>query len=248
MHDLVNALKACGDLTRLRILLLLRQEELTVSELTGILSQSQPGVSRHLKLLCAAHLLERFKEGSWVFYRASDEGLGADLGQLVNRWGGGEKVYLDDQARLLEVREARAAKSAAFFKANAAEWERIRALHAPDSDVEASIVQLLAGHPVELLLDAATGTGRILEILAPHARRAIGIDVNADMLNIARERIVRAKLKNCQLRLGDINNLPFPPGNKTEGFDAVVIHQVLHYLGDPRTAIAAAARVMRAGG
>lgn len=248
MHDLVNALRACGDLTRLRILLLLRQEELTVSELTSILSQSQPGVSRHLKLLCSAHLLERSKEGSWVFYRASDEGLAADLAHLVRRWGEQDKIYLDDQARLAKVREARAARSAAFFKANAAQWERIRALHAPDKDVEAAILRQLGGQPIDSLLDAATGTGRILEVLAPHAKRAIGIDVSPDMLRIARERIVRAKLTHCQLRLGDINHLPFPAGTKTQGFDAVVIHQALHYLGDPRGAISSAAQTMRSGG
>lgn len=248
MQALVNALKAAGDLTRLRILLLLRQEELTVTELTGILSQSQPGISRHLKLLCSANLLRRFKEGSWVFYRVSDDALASELTGLIGGWSAADRVFLEDTRRLAQVRDARAAKSAAFFKANAAQWERIRALHAPDKDVEAAIRRHLTREPIEYLLDGGAGTGRTLEMLAPHVKRAVGIDSSADMLNVARERLNRAGLTHCQLRLGDICSLPFADGTRTEGFDAVVIHQVLHYLGDPRAAIVSAARVMRTGG
>ena len=248
LQDLVNALKAAGDLTRLRILLLLRQEELTVTELTSILLQSQPGISRHLKLLGTANLLRRFKEGSWVFYRVSDDELASALTALVSGWSTTDRLFADDVQRLAQVREARVAKSAAFFKANAAQWERIRALHAPDKDVEAAIRRHLTREPIEYLLDGGAGTGRTLEMLAPHVKRAIGIDASADMLNIARERLIRAELTHCQVRLGDICRLPFADGTQTEGFDAVVIHQVLHYLGDPRAAIVSAARVLRARG
>jgi ArsR family transcriptional regulator len=146
------------------------------------------------------------------------------------------------------VREARAAEAAAYFKANAAEWERIRALHAPEKDVEAAIVRHLAARPIETLLDAGTGTGRMLELLAPHAKRAIGIDVSPDMLAIARDRIARDKIAHAQVRLGDLYRLPFANGNGVSGFDAVLLHQVLHYLDDPQAAVVEAARVMRAGG
>ena len=244
MEKLVAMLRAAGDPTRLRMLLLLRQAELTVSELTEIVGQSQPRVSRHLKLLCDAGLLERFKEGSWVFYRAADTGKGAELSQLLSTLASADA----DLKRLGAVREQRAAEAAAYFKANAAEWERIRSLHAPDKDVEAAIVRLLASMPMENMLDAGTGTGRMLELLAPQAKRAVGIDVSTEMLAIARDRLMQNGLTQCQVRLGDTYRLPFPDGGALTGFDAVLFHQVLHYLDDPGAAVAEAARVMRSGG
>jgi ArsR family transcriptional regulator len=242
-------LRAAGDPTRLRLLLLLRQAELTVSELIEIVGQSQPRVSRHLKLLCDAGLLERFKEGSWVFYRAADSGRGAELGLTLSSLASAEPaVFEADLRRLAAVREARAAEAAAYFKANAAEWERIRALHAPDKDVEAAIVRHIARAPIENLLDAGTGTGRMLELLSPHVKRAVGIDVSAEMLAIARDRLMRGNISQCQVRLSDTYRLPFPDGGAMTGFDAVLFHQVLHYLDDPGAAVSEAARVMRAGG
>jgi ArsR family transcriptional regulator len=250
MDRLVAMLRAAGDPTRLRLLLLLRQAELTVSELIEIVGQSQPRVSRHLKLLCDAGLLQRFKEGSWVFYRAADAGAGAALGQALSSLAG---PHAADLERLAQVREARAAEAAAYFKANAAEWERIRALHAPDKEVEAAILRQMApstndNAPIESLLDAGTGTGRMLELLGPQAKRAVGLDVSPEMLAIARDRLMRAGLTQCQVRLGDTYRLPFPDGGALTGFDAVLFHQVLHYLDDPGKAVAEAARVMRAGG
>jgi len=246
MDRLVAMLRAAGDPTRLRLLLLLRQAELTVSELIEIVGQSQPRVSRHLKLLCEAGLIERFKEGSWVFYRATGEGRGAALGVMLTELS--EGPHPADLKRLAGVREARAAEAAAYFKANASEWERIRALHAPEQDVEDAIVRHLASSPIEHLLDAGTGTGRMLEMLAPHVKRAVGVDVSPEMLAIARDRLMRANLAHCQVRLGDTYRLPFTSGGALAGFDAVLFHQVLHYLDDPGTAVAEAARVMRAGG
>ena len=251
MENLVAMLRAAGDPTRLRLLLLLREAELAVSELIEIVGQSQPRVSRHLKLLGEAGLLERFKEGSWVFYRAADRGKGAELGRALALLADSSLIE-SDRARLVHVREARAAAAAAYFKANAAEWERIRALHAPEKTVEEAIVKFLAARPIENLLDAGTGTGRMLELLAPHAKRAVGIDVSPEMLAIARDRLARDGLSQVQVRLGDIYRLPFPNGgtgaDRESGFDAVLFHQVLHYLDDPGAAVAEAARVMRPGG
>ena len=245
MERLVAMLRAAGDPTRLRLLLLLRQAELTVSELVEIVGQSQPRVSRHLKLLCGAGLIERFKEGSWVFYRATDDGRGAALGATLSQLAGGPQT---DLKRLAEVREARAAEAAAYFKANALEWGRIRALHAPEKEVEAAIVRHLGGEPIEHLLDSGTGTGRMLELLAPQVKRAVGVDVSPEMLAIARDRLMRSNLAHCQVRQGDTYRLPFPAGGLLNGFDAVLFHQVLHYLDDPGAAVAEAARVMRSGG
>jgi len=249
MEKLVSMLRAAGDPTRLRLLLLLRQAELTVSELTEIVGQSQPRVSRHLKLLCDAGLLQRFKEGSWVFYRAIDTGGGGELGLVLSTLSAAEPSVPDsDRKRLAAVREERAAEAAAYFKANAAEWERIRALHAPEKDVEAAILRHLAAKPIENFLDAGTGTGRMLELMSPHVNRAVGVDVSPEMLAIARDRLMRGGLTQCQVRLGDTYRLPFPNGGAFTGFDAVVFHQVLHYLDDPGAAVAEAARVMRACG
>src|ERR1700712_3028752 len=205
---LVSMLRAAGDPTRLRLLLLLRQAELTVSELIEMVGQSQPRVSRHLKLLGEAGLLERFKEGSWVFYRAADRGKGAELGQALAALADSGLIETD-RARLVHVRETRAAAAAAYFKANAPEWERIRALHAPEKDVEAAIVRRMTARPIQNLLDAGTGTGRMLELLAPHARRAVGVDVSPEMLSIARDRLLRDNIKNAQVRLADTYRLPF---------------------------------------
>jgi ubiquinone/menaquinone biosynthesis C-methylase UbiE/DNA-binding transcriptional ArsR family regulator len=249
MEKLVVMLRAAGDPTRLRLLLLLRQAELTVSELTEIVGQSQPRVSRHLKLLCDAGLLERFKEGSWVFYRAADTGNGGELGQVLYALASLDPAVPDaDLKHLAAVREERAADAAAYFKANAPEWERIRALHAPEKDVEAAILRHLSAKPIESFLDAGTGTGRMLELMSPHAKRAVGVDVSPEMLAIARDRLMQSGLVQCQVRLGDTYRLPFPAGGALSGFDAVVFHQVLHYLDDPGAAVAEAARVMRAGG
>jgi ubiquinone/menaquinone biosynthesis C-methylase UbiE/DNA-binding transcriptional ArsR family regulator len=234
-------LRAAGDPTRLRLLLLLREAELTVSELIEIVGQSQPRVSRHLKLLGEAGLLERFKEGSWVFYRAADRGVGADLTRTLAELAGEHPA---DRTRLAHVRETRAARAAAYFKASAAEWERIRSLHAPDKEVEAAILRRLP-EKIENLLDIGTGTGRMLELLSPRATRAVGIDVSPDMLSIARDRLSSARLANAQVRLGDLYRLPF---GGDAPFDAILFHQVLHYLDDPGAAVAEAARVLTRGG
>jgi ubiquinone/menaquinone biosynthesis C-methylase UbiE/DNA-binding transcriptional ArsR family regulator len=247
LDRLVSMLRAAGDPTRLRLLLLLRQAELTVSELIEIVGQSQPRVSRHLKLLGEAGLVERFKEGSWVFCRAADRGTGAELGAAIAALAD-PALQEADRTRLAHVREARANAAAAYFKANAAEWERIRALHASEKDVETAIARHLTARPIESFLDAGTGTGRMLELIAPHAKRAVGIDVSPDMLAIARDRLLRANLQNVQVRLGDTYRLPFANGVAGAGFDVVLFHQVLHYLDDPGAAVAEAARVMAPGG
>ena len=242
-------LRAAGDLTRLRLLLLLVEAELTVSELTQILGQSQPRVSRHLKLLCEARLLERFKEGAWVFYRAADRGEGGALAATLARLTDGERdaVLADDQRRLEQVRTARAEQAAEYFRANAPVWERIRSLHVPEQDVESAIVRLIGRNRLDSVLDAGTGTGRILELLAPHIRRGIGIDVSPEMLAIARERLAEAGAANCQVRRGDVYRLPFPDGDTANGFDAVIFHQVLHFLDDPQAPLREAVRVAKRG-
>jgi len=250
MEHLIGQLRAAGDGTRLRLLLLLREAELTVSELTQILGQSQPRVSRHLKLLCAAGLIERFKEGNWVFYRASERGSGAELGRTLAALANVDEntTLSHDRQRLAAVRTARAEAANTYFKANAPQWERIRSLHVPEREVEKAIVQLLGQAPLGNVLDAGTGTGRMLELLAPHIKRGIGIDVSPEMLAIARDRLSRSGVGHCQVRLGDVYRLPFLEGDRREAFDAAIFHQVLHYLDDPQAALREAMRVLKPGG
>ena len=250
LDGLLTRLRAAGDPTRLRILTILRQAELTVTELTQIMGQSQPRVSHHLKVLAEAGLLERFKEGSWVFLRLSELGLGGAFNRTIMGLAEVDPsgVFEADGQRLKRVREARAAAAAAFFKANAGDWERIRVLHAPERDVEDAILRVLADAPIGSLLDAGTGTGRMLELLAPRIRRGIGVDTSPEMLAIARDRLERADAHHCQIRLADIHRLPFASATRENGFDVALFHQVLHYLHDPQAAIAEVVRVLKPGG
>ena len=249
MDNILNMLRAAGDATRLRLLLLLQQAELTVSELTQILGQSQPRISRHLKLLCEAGLLQRFKEGAWVFYRAVDGGAAAQLcNPLAATVDAQDAVLADDKRRLQRVRDRRAEAAADYFKANAPRWERIRSLHVPEQDVERTIVRLLGQERLDNVLDAGTGTGRMLELLAPHIVRGLGIDASPDMLAIARDRLSKAGASHGQVRRGDVYRLPFPDAGPLSGFDAVIYHQVLHFLDDPQAALREAIRVTRPGG
>ncbi|HEY3639397.1 MAG TPA: metalloregulator ArsR/SmtB family transcription factor [Rhizomicrobium sp.] len=249
MDELLAMLRAAGDPTRLRLILLLREAELTVSELTQILGQSQPRVSRHLKLLCEANLLQRFKEGSWVFYRSTGRGESAQFADLLAAFAERDPGPFEADRRQLDaVRQARQSVAAAFFKANAADWERVRSLHAPDQEVELAILDLVETLPHAAVLDAGTGTGRMLELLAPHVRRGTGVDNSPEMLAIARDRLERTRSQHCQVRLGDIYRLPFPAGAAGEGFDLAILHQVLHYLEDPQSAVMEAARVLNPRG
>jgi ubiquinone/menaquinone biosynthesis C-methylase UbiE len=249
MERLLSMLRASADPTRLRLLLVLCEAELTVTELTQIMGQSQPRVSRHLKLLCEAGLLQRFKEGSWVFYRADQSNERAQfVSALATMAQCDPEAFELDHRRLAAVREARAASAQEFFKANAWQWERLRSLHAPEREVEDAVVRAVEGKPAESLLDAGTGTGRMLELLGPRIKRGVGVDVSPEMLAIARDKLERAGLHHCQVRLANVYRLPFADASQVQGFDIILFHQVLHYLDDPQAAVVEAARVMKPGG
>jgi len=243
--DLNAALKAAGEETRLRVLALLAEAELTVSELTDILRQSQPRISRHLRLLAEAGLVERFREGSWAFFRLGERGAAAELArELVARLDPADPVIARDRERLAAVRAARAASAQAYFRRHAAEWDRIRKLHVADDKVEEAIVAALGERPFRSLLDLGTGTGRMLELFGPQIERGLGLDLSLDMLALARSRLDRAGLRHCSVRQGDLYDLALPK----DSFDVVIIHQVLHFLDDGARALAEAARVLRPSG
>jgi ubiquinone/menaquinone biosynthesis C-methylase UbiE len=242
---LTGTLKAAGEATRLRILALLAEAELTVSDLTEILRQSQPRLSRHLRLLAEAGLVERFREGSWAFFRLGERGGTADIARtLIGRLDADDPIIARDRERLAAVRAARAAAAQNYFRRHAAEWDRIRKLHAADAAVEDAIRAALTDKPIRALLDLGTGTGRMLELFANDIERGLGLDLSLDMLALARTRLDRAGLKHCSVRHGDIYDLALP----RDSFDAVIIHQVLHFLDDSARAIREAARVLRPGG
>jgi ubiquinone/menaquinone biosynthesis C-methylase UbiE len=242
-------LRAAAEPTRLRLLSLLAEGELAVGEIARILNQSQPRVSRHLKLLAEAGLIERTPEGAWVFHRLARAGAGGRVAAwLAAILDTGTAALAEDRARLNSVRKERARAAAAYFRANAKNWDSLRRMHADDAEVERTLVRLLAEpdgrEPLGELLDLGTGTGRMLELLGPLASRCEGIDLSHDMLTLARAALDRAGLTRGSVRHGDIYRLPYAG----DAFDVAVIHQVLHFLDDPARAVAEAARVLRPGG
>jgi ArsR family transcriptional regulator len=241
----VEVLRAAGEPTRLRILALLAREELAVLELCRVLGQSQPRVSRHLKLLAEAGLVERFPDGAWVFYRLTEDGDAAELvREVLDRVDPADAGLARDVERLAAVELERAEGASEYFAANAARWDEIRALYIADAKVEAAILKAAGPGPFRRLVDLGSGTGRMLTLLGPRAEQAVGLDLSQQMLNVARRHVAEAKLARCELRHGDIFDTRLPEGSA----DLVVVHQVLHYLTDPAAAVREAGRIVAAGG
>jgi ArsR family transcriptional regulator len=245
LDQLVETLKAAGETTRMRLLALLSSGDLTVTDLTDILGQSQPRISRHLKLLLEAGLIERYQEGAWAYFRVKREGDEAGVAAgLLAALATSDGVISRDGERLAAVKRDRAAQASEYFSRNAAEWDEIRRLHVSEEKVEAALVGLVGEKPIDSLLDLGTGTGRILQLLDGKYRKAVGVDASRDMLSVARTNLDRTGTSRASVRHGDIFNLPL----EGQDFDLITIHQVLHFLDDPQAAIAEAARVLRPGG
>ncbi|WP_416355281.1 ArsR/SmtB family transcription factor [Aureimonas phyllosphaerae] len=244
--DAVEMMKALAEPTRFRLVLLVSEQDLTVSDLTAILGQSQPRISRHLKLLVEAGVVDRHQEGSWAYFRLSDRPLAGRLvHSLKDNVGGDDSALSQDRERLTAVRRERAERAASYFARNAEHWDRIRSLHVPDADVERALMTALASAGrFEAHLDVGTGTGRMLELLAPFSERAIGVDASREMLAIARAKLDAAGVTQATVRQGDVYRLPGPRGS----FDLVTLHQVLHYLDDPAAAVRECAGALRPGG
>jgi ubiquinone/menaquinone biosynthesis C-methylase UbiE len=245
LDSLLTRLRAAAEPSRLRLLMICAQGEWTVTELTQILGQSQPRVSRHLKLLADAGLLERFREGGWVFYRRAESGPGARIARSLCRLLPADDAELAlDRQRLAAVRAARQEQAARYFAAHAAQWDQIRSLHIDEDMVERAMLRLFDDRAPRNLLDIGTGTGRILQLFAPHIGFGLGIDLSHEMLTVARARLDKSDLRNCHVRLGDMYHLSLPDNS----FDAATLHRVLHYADRPAEALAEASRVLRPGG
>ncbi|MDX2309539.1 MAG: metalloregulator ArsR/SmtB family transcription factor [Hyphomicrobium sp.] len=243
--ELVGALKAAAEPTRLRILLLLSKGELTVKDLTQILGQSQPRISRHLKLLAEAGLVERFRDGSWVYFHVSDRSGGGRLTRrLLQAVDPNDPVLRRDRERADALRRDRERAAQSYFDAHAADWDRIRTLYLSEKDIEAAMSKALGLGPFKLLVDLGTGTGRVLELFADRYERGLGFDVSRSMLAYAEMKFAAAGLDRAEVRHGDIYNLTL--GNGVA--DGVVMHQIIHYLSEPAMAIAEAARILAPGG
>ena len=247
-HDLALAalFQALADPTRLRIVALLRSMELSVGELAQVLGQSQPRVSRHVRILSDTGLVGRRKEGSWVFLQLARQAGDSALSDLCDQWADAEAkaLFAADAARLEAVRAERAEAARRYFEAHAASWDSIRALHVAESEVEQAIEAALADRPIGAMIDIGTGTGRMLELFANRAESAIGIDRSSEMLRLARVKLDAAGVADASLRQGDMYALPLA----VECADSVILHQVLHFAQQPGAAIAEAARVLASGG
>lgn len=242
MEALLDIFRGLADPTRVRILLLLAQMELSVGELAMVLGQSQPRVSRHVRILAEAGLVSRAREGAWVFVRLSTRA--GPVMTAVDALADVATLGADDRARLAVVRAERAGTADAWFSAHAEGWDRERSLFSREADVEAAIVAALDTRPLGDLMDVGTGTGRMIELLGPRATSALGIDRSPEMLRLARGRIEAAGLKDAQVRSGDMFALP----GADASFDTVVLHQVLHFADNPPAVLAEAARVLRPNG
>jgi ubiquinone/menaquinone biosynthesis C-methylase UbiE len=245
LGQLISVLRAAGEPNRLRILALCANGDLTVSELTRILGQSQPGVSRHLRLLCDAGLLERYQEGSWAYFHLPTKGEAARIARfLVAQIGDDDSLVSRDRLRLAEIQKARATLSDQYFRENAARWDHIRTLHVDETEVEQALLGMLGGKSFESLLDIGTGTGRMLQVLAGVAGESIGVDQSRDMLSVARTNLSDRAFQTCSVRQADMYDLPFAE----KSFDLVVLHMVLHFAEHPHEVVREAARVLCPGG
>ena len=243
----LTVLRAVGEETRFRIVVLLRHGELTVSDLTDILGQSQPRISRHLKLLTEAGVVDKHREGTWAFFDLVSTGvIGELVGDLLAQVDPHDPVLAADLDRLEVVRGHRAAAAHEYFAAIAARWDEERSFHAPDDVVESAIVDIVGDRPIRSVLDLGTGTGRMLQLILDgrsDIERAIGLDNSHSMLAVARANLERAEVRGVDLRQGDVYSPPVEPG-----FDLVVLHQVLHFLEDPARAVDEARRQLAPGG
>lgn len=245
MDQLLTGLRAAAEPTRLRILALCLRGELTVSEITRILGQSQPRVSRHLKLLCEAGLLDRFQEGSWAFFHLPPSGPNAGLVRtLMGQIPDDDITTGRDLRRLQAIKDERAEQAQRYFGENAASWDRIRTLHVDEAEVERALIDMLPQEPVKHLLDIGTGTGRVLQLLEPHVEHGLGVDLSREMLAVARANLADSRYAHCTLRQADMYQLPVAEGT----FDLVVLHMVLHFSDRPAEVIAEAARALAPGG
>ncbi|MEA2739470.1 MAG: hypothetical protein QOH05_2777 [Acetobacteraceae bacterium] len=244
MEQLLASLRAAAEPTRLRLLALAARGAFCVMEFTEILGQSQPRLSRHLKLLCDCGLLDRVREGSNVWFALPTGDDGALPRELVARLPSNDPVLEADRRQAARVLAERARIASESFRQKGADWDEMRALELPAQAVEDALLALVPPGPEGRLLDIGTGTGRVLELLAPRVKQALGVDASKAMLALARARLSGPGLAHCAVRLADMYRLPLADCS----FDTVVLQMVLHHAEDPAGAVREAIRVLNPGG
>ncbi|MBV9654956.1 MAG: metalloregulator ArsR/SmtB family transcription factor [Acetobacteraceae bacterium] len=244
MEPFLTSLRAAAEPTRLRLLALAARGSFCVMEFTEILGQSQPRLSRHLRLLCEAGLLDRVREGANVWFTLPPASAKPLAAALLAHLPEDDPVLAADRRQAARVLAERARVASESFRRQGSDWDEMRALGLPAGAIEAALLSLVPPAGVQNLLDIGTGTGRLLELLAPRVARATGIDASKAMLALARSRLARAGLSHCGVRLADMYRLPFADA----AFDLAVLQMVLHYAEDPAGVLSEAARVLRPGG
>ena len=240
------ALKTLGHPERLRILALLSRGELTVSELVQILNLSQPRVTQYIKSLETAGIIERLKEGSWVFsrIRRGNEAISALVATTLATLPAHDPILTADLRRLEDVRAERSVAAEAFFANVANDTGTLGDEYIPKANIESMLRKMAGKGPFEYMVDLGTGTGRMLEVFADRVTRGSGIDNNVHMLKVARHKLAKNNYNHIRVRQGDLNSTPL----ESELADLVTLHQVLHYLDDPQSAIIEAARLLTRNG
>jgi ArsR family transcriptional regulator len=244
MNRLLTALAAAADPTRLRLMALAGGGTFCVNDFCEVLGQSQPRLSRHLRLLHEAGLLERTREGVNAWYVLAQGDSGALARDLLRRVDSDDPVLAADRRGAARVLAERAREASAKFRSTGADWDEMRALELPAAAVEAELLRLLGPGRLGRALDIGTGTGRLLEVLAPSVASGLGIDASRAMLALARVRLAKPEFSHLGVRLADMYALPLHDAS----FDLVLLQMVLHYAEDAAAAMAEARRVLAPGG
>jgi ArsR family transcriptional regulator len=244
MDRLLHALSAAADPTRLRLLALGARGAFCVNDFCDILGQSQPRLSRHLRLLCEAGFFERMREGANAWFELAQGMQGALARDILRRLPENDPLLAADRRGAARVLAERARAASEKFRERGADWDEMRALDLPAEAVEAQVLSLLREGPLGHALDIGTGTGRLLEILAPRIASGLGVDASRAMLALARVRLASPDFAHCSVRLADMYALPLPDA----AFDLVFLQMVLHYAEDPAASVAEARRVLAPGG
>lgn len=245
MGQVLEVLRAIAEETRLRLTLICNEREFTVSELTRILGQSQPRVSRHLKLLCDAEVLEKFREQNFVYYRISRKGKAWPIAEFVmEQVEAEESVFRVDQVRVREILDERAREADQTLADLPDDFYGFRLRKVDEATVDSMILEQTRELTIGELLDMGTGTGRMLRLLAGKTEHAVGIDISPQMLRLARSQLNQAGLGKFSVRYGDMYHLDFPEAS----FDTITMDHVLGESESPLKVLEEARRLLRPGG
>ncbi len=228
--SLLRQFKALADPVRARLMAMCRAAECSVSELTQVTGLSQPRISQHLKQLIATGLLERFRDGHFVFYRVPGNGNAAfERRRLLALLPDDEPEFERDLDKLRRLRGDESITTSGD--------KNDRFLHK-------ALVELTVATPLGDLLDVGCGQGRLLKLLASRAHRVVGVDIDPEARRLARAELLLAGVPNCSLRQGDMYSLPFDDS----AFDTIILDDVLADAARPGAAVAEARRLLRPGG